>query len=444
MPNRVRVLWAAIVLATVLPGAGAGLIQSSAQGQTPQASATTTATLSGVVVDNGGGNVPGATVVLSRVDTGEKMPAQVTNANGAYSFPGLAPGKYTVTISLQGFKTTKVELTIAAGSNNALSTKLEVGAVSEVVNVTAGTDLVRTDTPTVTQTVNGTFIQTLPRSDRNAQATIVFLPGVTAAGGAGGGGGGRGNTTIAGLPATQYNVTIDGVATQVRPRLDAIEEVTLRSAGVGGETYARFIPNPFLSATDNPLSTFGADVDTASFSNIRRYLSGGQLPPAAAVRTEELVNYFRFPYAAPRNGQPIALTTEIGDCPWAPTHKLALIGARAAAPAQREITGRNIVLLIDVSGSMAPPSRLPLIKTALGLFAGHAAAGRHARDRDVCRIERRGAAGNTGAPARHDSERHRGAHRRRIDERRGGPGARVRHRATGLCEGRRQPRHPRH
>ena len=109
-------------------------------------------------------------------------------------------------------------------------------------------------------------------------------------------------------------------------------------------------------------------MDTASYSNVRRFLSSGQLPPREAVRIEELVNYFRFAYADPRDGRPIGLTTEVGDCPWAPSHKLVLIGARAKAPVTREIAGRNIVLLIDVSGSMQPAERLPLIKTALGMF----------------------------------------------------------------------------
>jgi Ca-activated chloride channel family protein len=178
----------------------------------------------------------------------------------------------------------------------------------------------------------------------------VFLPGVSTVGGASAA---RGNTTVAGLPANQYQVTIDGVASvQLQP----------------GETYSAFQRNRFQATLDQPLSTFGADVDTASYSNVRRFLSTGQLPPGEAVRVEEIVNYFRFGYAAPRDGRPIALTTEIGDCPWAPSHRLVLVGARAATPPTREITGRNIVLLVDVSGSMAGPERLPLIKTALGLF----------------------------------------------------------------------------
>src|SRR4030095_2430531 len=134
------------------------------------------------------------------------------------------------------------------------------------------------------------------------------------------------------------------------------------------ESYAHIDPNRFQFTRDEPLSTFGADVDTASYTNVRRFLSRGQLPPHDAVRVEELVNYFRFNYASPRGPQPLALTTEIGDCPWAPSHKLVLIGARARTSAPREIEGRNLVLLVDVSGSMAPPERLPMIKTALGMF----------------------------------------------------------------------------
>jgi Ca-activated chloride channel family protein len=111
-------------------------------------------------------------------------------------------------------------------------------------------------------------------------------------------------------------------------------------------------------------------VDTASYANVRRFLTSGQPPPRAAVRLEEMVNYFRFAYAEPRDGRPIAVTTEIADCPWAPSHKLVLIGARATLPAPREIAGRNLTLLLDVSGSMAPAERLPLIKTALSMFVG--------------------------------------------------------------------------
>jgi Ca-activated chloride channel family protein len=142
--------------------------------------------------------------------------------------------------------------------------------------------------------------------------------------------------------------------------------VTLQ--GAQGEAYAPIRSNPFLRTADHPLSTFAADVDTASYTNVRRFLTKGQLPPADAVRIEELVNYFRFNYAEPRDGRPVSITTEIGECPWAPGHKLALIGLRAKRIADEDAPRRNITLLLDVSGSMQPVERLPLIKSALRMF----------------------------------------------------------------------------
>ena len=107
-------------------------------------------------------------------------------------------------------------------------------------------------------------------------------------------------------------------------------------------------PNRFKNTLEHPLSTFGADVDTASFVNVRRFLSNGQLPPTDAVRVEDFLNYFKPDYAQPRGGQPLALTAEIGDCPWAPSHKPVLIGAQLGR-VSRDARGRNIVLLLDVS-----------------------------------------------------------------------------------------------
>jgi hypothetical protein len=103
--------------------------------------------------------------VLKNTGTGEIYPAQVTNESGAYSFPGLAPGTYKVTITMKGYKTVEVETRLASGSTNTLPpTKLEVGALTEVIKVTGSSELVRTDTATVSQTINSDFISTLPAS----------------------------------------------------------------------------------------------------------------------------------------------------------------------------------------------------------------------------------------------------------------------------------------
>ncbi|HET7292635.1 MAG TPA: von Willebrand factor type A domain-containing protein [Vicinamibacteria bacterium] len=134
------------------------------------------------------------------------------------------------------------------------------------------------------------------------------------------------------------------------------------------EAYDRVHENGFLGATTNPLSTFSIDVDTASYSNVRRFLAGGRLPPKDAVRTEELLNYFRYAYPEPKGDAPFSVTTELGPCPWTPAHRLLRIGLRGRAIDQARVPPRNLVFLLDVSGSMMPPNKLPLLKSALGLL----------------------------------------------------------------------------
>ncbi|HVL68113.1 MAG TPA: VWA domain-containing protein, partial [Vicinamibacterales bacterium] len=113
------------------------------------------------------------------------------------------------------------------------------------------------------------------------------------------------------------------------------------------------------------LSTFSLDVDTASYANVRRFLNEGRLPPVDAVRIEEMINYFKYDYPAPRGDAPIGVTTEFAATPWNPKTRLALIGVRAAPLRQNGVPARNLTFLLDVSGSMSPPNRLPLVKTAM-------------------------------------------------------------------------------
>ena len=135
-----------------------------------------------------------------------------------------------------------------------------------------------------------------------------------------------------------------------------------------GETYNQRADHAFQPALDSPLSTFGLDVDTASYGNVRRMIEGGALPPRDAVRVEEMVNYF--PYEdvpAPANGEAFGVVVEVAPCPWQPAHKLARVAIRGKALATRPAL--NLVFLVDVSGSMKPDNRLPLVKTGLSLLA---------------------------------------------------------------------------
>jgi hypothetical protein len=133
------------------------------------------------------------------------------------------------------------------------------------------------------------------------------------------------------------------------------------------EAYDRIDDNGFRSVRADPLSTFSIDVDTASYANVRRFLNEGTMPPADAVRIEELINYFRFDYPQPRPGVPFSVTTELAACPWSAGHRLALIGLQAR-PVDEGRLARNLVFLLDVSGSMMPPDKLPLVKKAMRML----------------------------------------------------------------------------
>jgi Ca-activated chloride channel family protein len=126
--------------------------------------------------------------------------------------------------------------------------------------------------------------------------------------------------------------------------------------------------NDFRRATDDPLSTFSIDVDTASYSIVRRMIREGQRPPVGAVRIEELVNYFTYGYPEPSDGRPFSVTTEVAAAPWAPAHRLVRIGLKAKSIEARERAPDNLVFLIDVSGSMMTPDKLPLLVQSMKLL----------------------------------------------------------------------------
>lgn len=134
------------------------------------------------------------------------------------------------------------------------------------------------------------------------------------------------------------------------------------------EEYGSFVENRFIPAKTEPLSTFSIDVDAASYSNMRRFINRGLLPPKDAVRTEELINYFTYDYPSPTRNDPVKITTEAGECPWNPAHRLVRIGLKAREIDSEKLPSSNFVFLIDVSGSMYGPTRLDLVKSSLRLL----------------------------------------------------------------------------
>lgn len=134
------------------------------------------------------------------------------------------------------------------------------------------------------------------------------------------------------------------------------------------EGYAAVNENGFKNVKNSPLSTFSIDVDNASYSNIRRFINTGQLPPADAVRIEEMINYFKYDYPEPKGEHPFSVYTELAVCPWNTYHQLLHVGLRGKSIDKSSLPPSNLVFLLDVSGSMSDPNKLPLLKSAFGLL----------------------------------------------------------------------------
>lgn len=134
------------------------------------------------------------------------------------------------------------------------------------------------------------------------------------------------------------------------------------------ENYSTISENVFKSVTSNPLSTFSIDVDCASYSNVRRYINQGSLPPVDAVRIEEMINYFTYDYKQPEGMHPFSVSTELGYCPWNKEHYLMHVGLQGKSIEKEDLPASNLVFLVDVSGSMSSYNKLPLVKRAFKML----------------------------------------------------------------------------
>ena len=288
-------------------------------------------TVSGVTVDPAGGAVPGVAVELRQ----GSVPARrtVSDQQGIWKFDTVTNGTYEIRASLAGFRTSVMTVSLTSAPQQPFRITLQIGDIAETVTVTAQADAV----------------QQRPESRSSASTAARKAGGAAAAAPA----------PPPPLAAPQGQLYRDGLMAQPR----AIYGLPQDTA-----SYASIQENRFREVADHPLSTFSVDVDTASYANVRRFLNEGRLPPADAVRIEELINYFKFDYPAPRNGTPVSVTTELGTAPWNPRHKLALVGLRAVPIKQEKVAPRNLTFLLDVSGSMAPENRLPLVKKAMQML----------------------------------------------------------------------------
>ena len=319
---------------------------------TPPAATAQTAAVEGQVKDITGAALPGAAVEAVNQSTGRRY-ASRSNESGQYDLAGLPVGSYTVKAEIPGFKTVVTNpFKLQQGHEARLDLTMEIGALTESTEVVAATPENVTNS-SVSGDARAT--QELPLNGRNFLQLELLSPAEYA----------------------------------------ALRE---RSEPFNREAYAHRPENDYVSVAQHPLSTFSVDVDTASYSNVRRFLNEGQRPPAGAVRIEEMVNYFPYDYAGPQGKEPFAAHFEVTPAPWNAKHRLLRIGIKA-----REIKSRpagNLIFLIDVSGSMNQPNKLPLVKQSLALLVDQLAA----RDQ-VAIVVYAGAAGLVLPPTPGDRKR---------------------------------------
>ena len=314
-----------LVLSAFLVGfVAVGLI---AVGSLQVANPTTGGVLTGLVVDDTGSAVTGATVELRAGARVERT--TVTDTTGQFRFEKIAEGTYQIRAFIAGLQ----------------PASMSIGVTKDRPIPALRLALGRSSPPTAAN------------SARDAKIDASVPGGIM--------GGVVGGLPDAPPPPPSAPVRVGGNLGAM-----ARSHAPLATPGeFNTEAYDKIDENRFHRVGDDPLSTFSIDVDTASYSNVRRFLNQGTLPPADAVRVEELINYFRFPYKDSAEGAPFSVTTEVAACPWNPRHRLALIGLQARRLTAERTPPRNLVFLLDVSGSMDEPDKLPLVRTAMRMLA---------------------------------------------------------------------------
>jgi len=339
----------ALALAAVAIGASAATL--SAQGAT--------GSIEGHVRDTAQHAMARAAVAI--VGTSQ---VAITDSNGHYLLTAVPPGMVALQARFIGYKPYQVSaVRVLAGQTATVDFTLTPSLLqlNEITVTAPKNSLIPRDAVTTKQSATGSTVTALP-VDRISQA-LALQPGVTQVGVAGTNSFEQASITTGSSAAAfsvrggrlDQNLTyIDGVALQRNPNT---------------ESYSRIHENPFWSVGANPLSTFSIDVDHASYSNVRRFITAGQRPPADAVRIEEMINYFSYDYAAPgaNSADPFTVSTEVGAAPWNPVNRLVRIGLQGRRIETANLPPSNLVFLLDVSGSMEPANRLPLVKGAMRL-----------------------------------------------------------------------------
>jgi Ca-activated chloride channel family protein len=312
-------------------------------------------TITGRVLDaDTGQGIAGAAVIVK--PAGKRT---TSGADGSFTIAGLGASSFSVKCQKAGYQAAGAvpKVRLSAGQTAAIECRLRAAALQGKKDEAAGAGRGRSGSrDRATRAPDSkeppAELADMPAAPRREAAR---RPAPSRAKlGAVGHGAGAGHGIAAGAVSQPLIVTQPG------PQPESGEFNT--------EEYRAIDENPFEAATHKPLSTFSIDVDTASYSNVRRYLSARQMPPRDAVKIEELINYFSYEYPSPTGADPFAVHTEVSVAPWNQAHRLVKIGLQGKRIAMDALPPSNLVFLIDVSGSMNSPDKLPLLKAAFKLL----------------------------------------------------------------------------
>ncbi|MGE0399358.1 MAG: von Willebrand factor type A domain-containing protein [Kofleriaceae bacterium] len=276
-------------------------------------------TIRGSVATNG-------TPARVTITCGKVTKTTMTDPAGNFSIGGLPAGACTVTASASGYSAAAASVTVAGGRMASVSLSLRA-------------------TPT-------------PKVDTKKMEAPAEEPAPVVAPSP--------SMPHANKPPARYRVV--GGKAPVAPPPPGQPLVLDNDPAHNTEAYDKIDDNPFFKVSQRPLSTFSVDVDTASYANTRRFLADGKLPPKDAVRIEEMINYFSYDYPQPAKGEPFSITTDVTQSPFNAKLKLVRVGLKAPAIEDSQVPARNLVFLIDVSGSMTDANKLPLLKQAMNLL----------------------------------------------------------------------------
>jgi len=344
-PGRRRSRWirAGVVAVALAVAVGPPLVD----GPIAHAQSSTTGAIRGFVVDSKTGEpLAGATVVARSGSTSQTV---ITEADGSYLITSLPPGDYTLAI-YYGDTVSERQIHVTIGKLAFAKVKFVVAPAAEVIEIISRAPVIDPGSTHTGVTITSDYTKNIP-TGRTFGAVL---------GTAAGSQGSPSGVTFSG--ATSVNNTFIGA-----PVVGGTFIAATIDEAFSTEAYARLRDNPFLPVATAPLSTFSIDVDTASYANLRRFVREGTRPPADAIRTEELLNYFRYADPLPTGATPFAVHTELGPSPWHAGMQVLRVALRSRAIADADVPARNLVFLLDVSGSMADPNKLPLLQQAMGL-----------------------------------------------------------------------------